>query len=52
MLIDPVDGELWPVGDLDVLRGVMLVLHLLLAPEELLQEHQRAVVLLGQEEAL
>ena len=49
---DPVDGELWPVGDLEVLRGVVLVLHLLLAPEELLQEDQRAVVLLGQEEAL
>ena len=49
---DLINGQLGPVGDLHVLRGVVLVLHLLLAPEELLQEDQRAVILLGQEEAL
>ena len=52
MLPDLVYGELGPVGDVRVLRGLVLHLNHLHALQELLDEAQGAVVTARQEEAL
>ena len=49
---DLVDGQLGPIGDLDILRGGLVVLHNFDALEQLLQESQGEVVSSRQKDAL